>query len=960
MSERDIFLAALETPPGPRRDAYLDEACGTDAGMRQRIHALLAAHAKAELFLEAPAQKMTEDGTPQDPSTRDFNPTDMIGVTIGGKYKLREKLGEGGMGKVFVAERKDHIKQHVAVKLIRPGLETKSIQARFEQERQALAIMDHPNIAKFFDGGVTDWGQPYFVMELIKGIPITKYCDQERLTVHDRLRLFAPVCEAVQHAHQKGIIHRDIKPSNILVALYDGKPVPKVIDFGVAKAVNQTLTDKSIYTEIKTIVGTLEYMAPEQAELNNLDIDTRVDIYALGVTLYELLVGTVPFSRKDFEASVLPEMLRMIREVEPQKPSTKLSHSDSLPSVAATRKLEPRKLTKLLSGDLDWIIMKCLEKERARRYETANGLLQDLQRYLADEPVSAGPPSAWYRVRKFTKRHRGKVLAASLLAASLLAGAVGTTWNMFRALRAEHSAETEAATAKAVQAFLEEDLLNQVSAEEQARARQPIDKDLKLRTALDRAADAIQKGKFENQPLVLASIELTIGRAYHALGLYDQAKPHIDRSLELRKKYLGERHPETLKSRLAQARHLVQTTNYKTAEPLLQQLVADADRTEAPSETKEDCRLMLGHARYQLRDYHGALALYEGVRDARLGRYTEDDRRTLYVTPFIAQTLNLLGDIKTSEDLFLRTLEKQRRVLGNEDPDTLITIQKLGSFYLKRFEYSKAAPYVEELVTTGKRVYPEDHLMMLAIYNDQAALFTGQGKLMEAGGAFKRLFELSTKLYGADHDSTIAFALNQAACLVFQKQFQEAEDVYLTIRPLVQKKHGTDSPMMRRIQRDLAGVCVKTNRFDDADVYFAQVLETAVPSKSISRGELFIDYMNAAKAKLRLQKPEELEKLLTEAEPLRHEASIHGYQVGAFHRLRGELGLLKNDPRSSKQSLLEAAAVLRRDRTENPKRYLEDRFAKEEQTDLKQALERWLTRHGNDEDLAKLLKDVPQ
>ena len=355
--------------------------------------------------------------------TIDRPPAETLGMQIG-PYKLLQELGEGGMGTVFLAEQQHPVERRVAIKIIKAGMDSRQVLARFEAEEQALAMMDHPHIAKVFDAGMTPAGRPYFVMELVKGIPITQYCDQEHLTPRERLELFIPVCQAVQHAHQKGIIHRDLKPSNVIVALYDGKPVPKVIDFGVAKATGAKLTERTMFTEVGQMVGTLEYMAPEQAELNNLDIDTRADIYSLGVLLYELLTGSPPFSRQELRSAAFDEMLRIIREVEPPKPSTKLSSSDELPAIAAKRKLEPQRLTKLVAGELDWIVMKCLEKERSRRYETANGLAADIERYLHDEPVQAGPPSAWYRFRKFAggtrRRHCdhgdcGRVVGAGIV-----------------------------------------------------------------------------------------------------------------------------------------------------------------------------------------------------------------------------------------------------------------------------------------------------------------------------------------------------------------------------------------------------------------------------------------------------------------------------------------------------------------------------------------------------------------
>src|SRR5262245_12974879 len=396
MNEQSIFTAALELDPAERQ-RFLDEACGNDPGLRQRIEQLIASHEAAASFMDEPAGCLAHTVDP---------PISVEPGTVVGPYKLLEKIGEGGMGTVWMAQQTEPVKRVVALKLIKAGMDSKQVIARFQAERQALALMDHPNIAKVLDAGTTSTGRPYFVMDVVKGQPITKYCDEHRLTPQRRLELFLPVCHAIQHAHHKGIIHRDLKPSNVLVALYDGKPVPKVIDFGVAKATGQPLTEQTLVTGFGNIVGTLESPAPEQAEINQLDIDTRCDIYSLGVLLYELLTGSTPFSRKELEKAGMLEMLRMIREEEPTKPSTKLSTAEGLPTLAANRGMEPAKLTKLVRGELDWIVMKALEKDRNRRYETANGFAMDVQRYLADEPVLACPPSVGYRLRKFARRNK--------------------------------------------------------------------------------------------------------------------------------------------------------------------------------------------------------------------------------------------------------------------------------------------------------------------------------------------------------------------------------------------------------------------------------------------------------------------------------------------------------------------------------------------------------------------------
>jgi tetratricopeptide (TPR) repeat protein len=417
-AERSIFLVAVEIDSPAERAAFLDRACAGNQALRAEVEALLQAHDKPQRLLDAPVV-----GAP----TTDEPSSERPGTVIG-PYKLVQELGEGGMGTVYMAQRAEPVKRLVALKVIKAGMDSRQVIARFEAERQALALMDHPNIARVFDAGTTDTGRPYFVMELVKGVPLTKYCDEHRLTPKQRLELFIPVCQAIQHAHQKGVIHRDIKPSNVLVALYDGKPVPKVIDFGVAKATGQPLTERTLITGFGAVVGTLEYMSPEQAELNQLDIDTRSDIYSLGVLLYELLTGSTPLDKKRLKEAAMLEVLRIIREEEPPKPSTRLNTTDELPSVAANRGLDPKKLSGLLRGELDWVVMKCLEKDRTRRYETANGLAQDIQRYLVDEPVQACPPSAWYRFRKFVRRNRTALTVAGLILCVIALVGGGAGW----------------------------------------------------------------------------------------------------------------------------------------------------------------------------------------------------------------------------------------------------------------------------------------------------------------------------------------------------------------------------------------------------------------------------------------------------------------------------------------------------------------------------------------------------
>jgi eukaryotic-like serine/threonine-protein kinase len=431
--DKSIFLAAIEIGPAADRAAYVDQSCAGDLALRARVVALLAAHDNPPPLLEVP-----EDAT----STCEGVGGSVPPGTVIGPYKLLQKIGEGGMGTVYMAEQTHPVRRQVALKLIKAGLDGRLVIARFEAERQALAMMDHVNIARVLDAGETSAAytggapRPYFVMELVRGVPITKYCDDHHLTPRQRLELFVPVCQAIQHAHQKGIIHRDVKPSNVMVTLYEGRPVPKVIDFGVAKATDQKLTDRTLFTQFGTLVGTVEYMSPEQAEMSALGIDTRSDIYSLGVLLYELLTGSTPLSHQRMKEAAYGEILRIIKEEEPPRPSTRLSDSGAaLASISAHRKTEPGKLSKLMRGELDWIVMKALEKDRNRRYETANGFGQDVQRYLADEPVLACPPSTAYRLGKFLRRHKRPVLAAALVVLALLGGGIGAAYGLIEARR---------------------------------------------------------------------------------------------------------------------------------------------------------------------------------------------------------------------------------------------------------------------------------------------------------------------------------------------------------------------------------------------------------------------------------------------------------------------------------------------------------------------------------------------
>jgi serine/threonine protein kinase/tetratricopeptide (TPR) repeat protein len=739
--EAAIFNAARRIEDPAARRQYVGEACGQDLALAGRVEALLRIHDEDPTFLASLAEGVRDPlGAPA---------AEGPGTQVG-PYKLLRPIGEGGMGSVFLAEQTQPLQRQVALKVVRPGMDSRQVLARFEQERQALALMDHPNIAKVLDAGATPTGQPYFVMELIGGVPITEYCDGARLSVRRRLELFVPVCQAVQHAHQKGVIHRDLKPSNVLVTLYDGKPVPKVIDFGVAKATGQKLTERTLETQLGSVVGTLEYMSPEQAEPGQPDVDTRSDIYSLGVLLYELLTGTTPLRPVRLAGASLLDLLRAVRESEPPRPSTHLSTTGELPAVAASRDAEPRRLVGLVRGDLDWIVMKCLEKDRARRYETADALARDIERYLNVEPVEACPPSRGYRLRKFARKNRKLLLGVAAFVLLLTAATTVSLWLAIRATLAQREADgqraqaevakqradEQAEVAEAVNKFLNGDLLIQASTEHSQN------RDLKLRTVLDRAADKVDE-RLASQPLAAARIHKTLGAAYQSLGEPGLAERHARRSYELYLGKLGPEAPLTVGAQANLATALLYQGQVEDAEKLYVEALGQMRRVFPRDDPVTLATMSNLAAVYWRHDkYEESLHLLEEALEAQKRTLGEDSRETLKTMHNLAGTYLNLKRVDDARRMYEQTLDRERLHLGASDPFTLNTTLGLADLLAFEGRHDKANELREKVLDHGSQSLPAEHPILMNARNQLASDLWQQGRYGDAIKRYEEAFDV--------------------------------------------------------------------------------------------------------------------------------------------------------------------------------------------------------------------------
>lgn len=752
---QQLFLKLIELPPNERA-AALESIVPDD--LRPRLEALLQAHEQPNSYLDpvvsadnvddrSPDDRSADDHV-ADPSasfaatvdsdagtfrgaTRAFPAFAQPGVTLAQRYTLLEKIGEGGMGEVWVARQSAPVKRRVAIKLIKAGMDSRLVLGRFEQERQALAMMDHPNIARVLDGGMTESGHPYFVMELVNGLPLTQFCDQARLNPTQRMELFIPICKAVQHAHQKGIVHRDLKPANILVTLVDGQPIPKVIDFGVAKAIGGDAGEESLATQFGAVVGTLEYMSPEQAGFSAVDVDSRADIYSLGIVLYELLTGLRPIDAGQLKRAGIAEMMRVIREQEPSRPSTRCTTDASFPSHAALRGIEPKKLTALLRGELDWVIMKCLEKQRDRRYDSAAGLARDIQRILANEPVEARPPSTWYRMRKLLMRHKGPAIAISMTLAALLIGTLGTTAGLIQAnqqRRAARDAEQAAAKRAASEREAKEELavrlsqveknnelllsifanLNPEQLAEQDRPLQDI-----LAENLGQAIDQLQ-GNSVGDPSAVMRLQQELGHALVMLGQPEKGIQVLQKAVETMERKAGPDDPLTwiLKNSLAGSHALAGQT-----------------------------------AR--------AIALHQDIYQRALAKLGPEHPDTIRYLANLGAAYQTAGQLAQAEPLLAQAVEQLRKSAGPDAESTLLAMNNLATTYDPKQQRSHAIPLLEEAYRLTRRKMGPDHLKTLLCMTNLAAVYQKVLETERARPLLEDAFQRARRSLGPDHPQTL-------------------------------------------------------------------------------------------------------------------------------------------------------------------------------------------------------------
>jgi serine/threonine protein kinase len=732
---RQLFELVMTKLPA-ERNAFLERICGSEFEMFQRVAALVEAQENIGDFLSEPT-----GGVP-DLTPPELEADEKTGSTLGA-FTLVRPIGEGGMGTVWLAEQFEPVKRKVALKVIKLGMDTEEVIKRFDAERQALALMDHPNIAKVLEAGSTPEGRPYFVMELVRGVPIDEFCAANELSTRERIELFIRVCQAIQHAHQKGIIHRDIKPNNVLVSRHDGEAVPKVIDFGIAKATGAELAQRTMLTEAQQIVGTPEYMSPEQVEMTGVDIDTRSDIYSLGVLLYELLTGTRPFDAKELFEKGLLEMIRVIKEEEPPRPSTRVnSLGDTARTTAAQQQVsDTRSLSSRLRGDLDWIVMKCLAKERDRRYETASGLAADLRRHLDDEPVMAGPPSAKYRLQKFVRRNRAQVVAGSVVLAALVLGIAGTTWGMFRAQDAESDTARELVRANEIKRFMG-GMLTSVS----PREIQLMDTEL-MRRILDDSAKRIDEGGIEDE-MIAAELDAIIGGAYYDIGRFRDADRHQRRAWETRARRLEDDHPQTLASAHRLAEVAVDLGEMGEARSLAEATLESRKRVlGANHEDTIQSMVQLGRIYFYLnieRRVPEFPALAQATYDTAVENLGPDHAHALRALRILIMMHGGSGNLREQERLTPKLHAGYLRVLGPTHPDTITAIGMLAKQRGRHGRTEECIQMYQESIDALDKLYGKGSRLAASTAGDLANRLIYLGRYAEAERILAARFDSKT------------------------------------------------------------------------------------------------------------------------------------------------------------------------------------------------------------------------
>jgi eukaryotic-like serine/threonine-protein kinase len=832
-----LYYSALNEEKSARA-AFLDQACGGDEGLRRAVELLLAQQEKDDNFLEVPAMEVAAeflacqadavlpdflDGVDLETSGSDvtYPSADTVAELPSveqkslGPYRLLQKLGEGGMGRVWLAEQTAPVRRRVALKLIRAGMYDDAVLKRFASERQSLAIMDHPSIAKVFDAGTTPDGQPYFVMEYVPGVPITDYCDQKRLNIRERMELFIKVCDGVQHAHTKAIIHRDLKPANILVTEVDGKALPRIIDFGLAKATTSLAPEDSMLTRLGSFVGTPGYMSPEQADTSLQDVDTRTDVYSLGVVLYVLLTGSLPFDAK----KNVNEVLRQVREDEPPRPSTKIAADKKSSSGSAqNRGSEPSQLVKLLRGDLDWITMKALEKDRTRRYGTPSELAADITRYVHHEPVVARPASAAYRLRKYARRHRVAVTVATGLVAMLAAFVVLQGVQLRRTKLERDRANRERDRATRITDFMT-GMFN-VSDPSEARGNT-----ITAREILDKAAKDIDTG-LAKDPEAQAQMMHVMGSVYSDLGLYPRAQPLLERSVEISGRVLGPEHRETLDSRNDLAAILWREGHYAEAEKLSRETLEISRRVLGPEHQETLASLnILAVDLDEWGHYAEAEKLEQETLDIQRRVLGPEDPGTINSMNNLANTLWHEGRNVEAEKLNRETLDIRRRVLGPEDPDTLNSMNNLALCLLDLGHYAEAEKLRRETLDVQRRVLGPEHPDTLKSMSNLAALLMREDRYAEAERLLRETWDIKRRVLGPEHPATL-WALSSLA-IVLSREGRHAEGEKLLQEALDIKRRvlGPDNPSTAATVYNLGCIAALSGNRTEALSFLRQAID---------------------------------------------------------------------------------------------------------------------------------------